>query len=314
VADPTAALRRARQLQWLTIVHIVVSAALLYVTLGTSEAMKSAFLDDFIGIVPPAAFLVAVRYVDRGPSDRYPYGYHRARSIAFLMAALSIVMAGLFILADATMKLFQREHPPIRSTEVFGLTVWTGWLMLAALVFAAVPRRILGQLKLPLGRELNDKVLFAEAAMNRADWLAAGAAAVGVLGIGMGWWWFDSVAAIVIGAEIIHEGLEQMRRVSGHLLGAVPRSVDYADELDVQERIEARLRDVEWIGDVRARMREEGSVYFAEVFVVPRHDQVAVGDVVEAEKLAQEVDDHLADVVVMPVFSLEDDAHLKGLR
>jgi cation diffusion facilitator family transporter len=313
VADD-AGLARARKLEWWTIVHIIVSVAVLYAALGTSEAMKSAFLDDFLGLVPAAAFLVAVRYVNRPPSPRYPYGFNRARSIAFFLAGVSIVLVALFILGDATMKLFKAEHPPIRSTEVVHATIWTGWLMLAALAFAAIPRAVLGRMKLPVGQELNDKVLYAEAAMNRADWLAAAAAGAGVLGIGMGWWWADSVAAIVVGADIFYEGFDQMRRVAGHLLGEVPRTVDYEEELDVQRRVEDRLRTVSWIDDVRARMREEGSAYFAEIFVVPKSGEVRVDDLAEVEKLAYDVDEQLTDVVVMPIPTLQGDPHLKGVH
>ena len=43
--------------------------------------------------------------------------------------------------------------------------------------------------------------------MNRADWLTALAAVVGVIGIGAGLWWADAVAAIVISLEITRDGL-----------------------------------------------------------------------------------------------------------
>ena len=276
--------------------------------------MKSAFLDDLIGIVPPVAFLFAVRYVDRPPSSRYPYGFHRARSIAFLLAGLSIVMVAVFIVADGAFKLIQRHHPPIRSTEIFGATVWSGWLMLAALAFAAIPRAVLGRMKLPLGRELNDKALFAEAAMNRADWLAAAAAGAGVVGIGLAWWWADAVAAIAIGADVLHEGAAQMRRVVGHVLGETPRRIGSDETVDVSERVEERLRAVEWVEDVRVRLREEGTVFFAEVFVVPRPGGVAVDDLVAVQELARSVDDQLVDVTVMPVPTVEGDPHHRGSR
>ena len=102
------------------------------------------------GSLNKGARLRASSTVDRPPSSRYPYGYHRARSIAFLLAGLSIVMVAVFIVADGAFKLIQRHHPPIRSTEIFGATVWSGWLMLAALAFAAIPRAVLGRMKLPL--------------------------------------------------------------------------------------------------------------------------------------------------------------------
>lgn len=312
--DEQAALRRAQILEYLTIAHIAVSAAVLFATLGTSQAMKSAFLDDLIGAVPPIAFLVAVRYVQRPPSSGFPYGYHRARSVAFALAGLSILMVALFIILDGLMKLLQRHHPPIRSTAIFGVTVWTGWLMLAALVFAAVPRAVLGRLKLPIGRQLNDKVLFAEATMNQADWEAAAAAGAGVLGIGMGWWWADSMAALVIGVEIFRQGLAQMRHVVGHLLGETPRRLGTDEVVDVPERVEERLRTVDWVEDVRVRLREEGTVFFAEVFVVPRPGGVAVEDLVAVQELARSVDDQLIDVTVMPVATLDDEPHYRGAR
>ena len=41
-------------------------------------------------------------------------------------------------------------------------------------------------------------MLYADAKMNKADWLTATAAMVGVVGIGVGLWWVDAVAAIAI--------------------------------------------------------------------------------------------------------------------
>jgi divalent metal cation (Fe/Co/Zn/Cd) transporter len=169
-------------------------------------------------------------------------------------------------------------------------------------------------MKLPLGRQLNDKVLFAEAAMNRADWQAAAAAGAGVVGIGMGWWWADSVAAIAVGLEVFHEGATQMRRVLGHVLGETPRRIDSEEVIDVPTRVEDRLRTVEWVEDVRVRLREEGTVFFAEVFVVPRADGVSVDDLLGVQELARSVDDQLVDVTVMPVATLAGDPHHRGPR
>jgi hypothetical protein len=36
--------------------------------LGSSQAMKAAWLDDMIGLVPPVAYLVAMGYEERPPS------------------------------------------------------------------------------------------------------------------------------------------------------------------------------------------------------------------------------------------------------
>ena len=61
----------------------------------------------------------------------------------------------------------------------------------------------LGRAKMKLAQKLHDKVLYADADMNKADWMTAVAAMVGVAGIGIGLWWADSVAALVISASIL---------------------------------------------------------------------------------------------------------------
>ena len=58
--------------------------------------------------------------------------------------------------------------------------------MLPALAYSALPSVLLGRAKIPLAEELHNKVLYADAKMNKADWLTAGAAMVGVVGIGFG--------------------------------------------------------------------------------------------------------------------------------
>lgn len=48
--------------------------------------------------------------------------------------------------------------------------MWLGWLMIAALLWSAIPVLIIGQIKKGYAAKLHDKVLRADAEMNRADW------------------------------------------------------------------------------------------------------------------------------------------------
>lgn len=67
--------------------------------------------------------------------------------------------------------------------------------MIAVALASCVAPVILGRIKRRLAEQLHDKVLRADADMNRADWLTGLATAAGVVGIGMGWWWADAAAA-----------------------------------------------------------------------------------------------------------------------
>ena len=168
--DKHRLLVKAVRLEWFSIGYLLSAIVLLYLTLGSSQAMKAAWVEDILGLLPPAAFLVASRVRRRPPDDRFPYGYHRVTSIAFLTASLALLALGGFILYDSLSKLARFEHPPIDLVKPVGdEPVWLGWLMLAALAYSAVPQVVLGRLKQPLARELHDKVLFADAEMNRAD-------------------------------------------------------------------------------------------------------------------------------------------------
>ena len=80
-----------------------------------------------------------------------------------------------------------------------------------ALLYSAVPA--IGRMK--LARELHDKVLFADAKINKADWLTAVAGMAGVLGIGLRLWWADAAAAAVISIDIVHDGFANLRTVRG---------------------------------------------------------------------------------------------------
>jgi hypothetical protein len=117
---------------------------------------------------------------------------------------------------------------------------------------------------------------------------------------------------MTIGVEIFRQGLTQMRRVVGHLLGETPRQIGSDEEVGAAERVEERLRQLDWVDDARVRLREEGTVFFAEVFVVPRDGEVAVGDIVKIQELARSVDDQLVDVTVMPVPTVETDPEHRG--
>jgi divalent metal cation (Fe/Co/Zn/Cd) transporter len=274
--------RKAVRLEWITLAYMLSAVVLLALTLGQSQAMKAAWIEDLLSLLPPAAFLIASRIRDRGSSSKFPWGLHRAVSIAYVFAALALLVMGLFVLFDSAMKLVLAEHPPIGVIELFGEQVWLGWVMIGALLYSGVPAVLLGRAKRRIADDLHDKVLYADAEMNRADWMTVLAAIVGIIGIGFGIWWADSAAAIFISVDIIareyHPVVEQMYEV---------------------------LDTCDWVEEGAVRLREEGHVFTGEVLVVPRSEQNLV------ERLSRLADELLAlewklyDIVVVPVKEID---------
>ncbi len=305
-ADREAALRRALRLEWITIAYLLSAAVLVGLVMGDSQAMRTAWAEDVLSLIPPAALLIAARIRDRSPNERFPYGYHRAVSIAYLCGSLALLGFGLLLLIEAVAKLLEGTAPPIPTIRVLGVGIWQGWLMVGALVYSAIPAVLLGRAKLPLARTLHDKALLSDAKMNKADWLAALAGIAGVLGLGAGLWWMDGVAAAAISLSIVGDGWTNLRQVILDLMDHRPTTVDRTSIDPLPSRVETEVRRLGWVKDARARLREEGHVYLGEVLVVPvEEDEPLLDRIAEADELLRRLDWRLHDVVIAPRRDLE---------
>jgi cation diffusion facilitator family transporter len=308
--DKQQVLRKTIRLEWITIAYFVSVVTVIYLTTGSSQAMKAAWIEDMLGFVPPVAFLIATRIRYRKPNARFPYGYHRAISIGFLCAALALALMGIYVVYDSVMKLITFEHPSIGIVQPFGEPIWLGWLMIAALLWGLVPPLLLGRAKLPLARELHDKILFADAEMNRADWLTAGAAIAGIVGIRYGLWWADGVAATVIGFDIVRDGFKTTKHAVTDLMDARPKSVEGDRAEGVPMRVENELRSMSWVKDVRVRMREEGHVFFGDAVVITNDSTNLVTRIEEATERVMALDWRIYDFLISPSRTIEEAAKL----
>jgi cation diffusion facilitator family transporter len=299
-------LRKARRLEWLTIAYLISAVVLLALVLGNSQAMKTAWAEDLLSLIPPIAFLIAMRLTVHPPTKRFPYGFHRTTSIAHLCSALALFTMGTYLLIEAIIKLVTAEYPTIGSVEIFGRTIWLGWLMLPALAWSAVPAVFLGRAKISLAEELHNKVLYADAKMNKADWLTASAAMVGVVGIGFGLWWADAVAAALISLDITHDGFSNLRRAVVDLMDQTPTTIDQDNVDPLRDKLTSMLQDLDWVSEVEVRLREEGQVYFGEAFVVPSDETNITENIEDALEQARGLDWRIYDLALMPVRELPE--------
>lgn len=238
----TRKLRRAERLEWWSIFWLLTIIAVMYFAMGSSQAMKTAWIEDTLSLLPPALFLLARRFEDKPATDKYPFGFHRVGSLAFLLAAGALTAMGLFLLYDAASALILREHPTIGNVTILGWHLWLGWLMVAALVYSVIPPVILGRMKKPLARDTVDKILYTDADMNAADWKTGLAGIAGIIGIGFGFWWADAAAAGLISFDILRDGLRNLRIAVAELLDGAPRELDLPDIHPVVETVSEALR------------------------------------------------------------------------
>lgn len=308
------ALHRAIRFEWITLAFLAVSTVLVFLVLGNSQAMKAAWIEDLLSFLPPIAFLLAVKLIRRPPTEKHPYGYHRSVGIAHLVAAVALVAMGSFLIVDSSAGLLSAEHPTIGGIELFGQTVWLGWLMITAMALTAAPPVYLGRVKIKLAEKLHDKVLYADADMNKADWMTAGAAAIGVLGIGVGLWWADYAAALLISVSILRDGIKNLRGAVGALIDTRAHTVDDSAPDPLNRRIDTYLKGLPWVRTAASRIRDEGHVFHIESFVVPAGDTLpSLQALEEARTECAALDWKVQDIVIIPVAELPRE-FLPGLR
>lgn len=299
-------MRRAAKLEWISIGYAACTIALVALVVGNSQAMRTAWIEDMLSVLPQLAFLIALRCTGKTRKPSHPYGYHRSMGAGHLVAGVALLVVGAMLAFESMSALVKAEHPTIGTVNLFGQTIWQGWPMILVMTVIVVPAVILGRLKIKVAEPLHNKLLYADSKMAKADWQTNAASIVGVAGIGLGIWWLDSVAALVISIGILKDGWDSTRSATSDLLDSRASGLDSTDPHPLVLRIEEHLARIDWVREAAVRARELGQVQHIEVFVVPRSDKVDVKQVAGICAELEELDWQAYDVVVIPVESIPE--------
>ncbi|WP_407361315.1 cation transporter [Microbacterium sp. LBN7] len=303
------AIRRAVKWEVFTIVYTSITIAVIALVVGNSQAMRTAWIEDMLSLIPQIAFLTALIFVRRRPTLTHPYGLHRAMGVGHLLAGVALLAVGLNLAFESAVGLVAGEHPTIGTVVLWGHTIWLGWLMVAVMAVVIIgPVFFYGPAKAKLAPVLHNKLLYADADMAKADWQTTVASIVGVLGVGAGVWWLDGAAAVFISLGIIWDGFRNTRAAIVDLMDQRARTYDSKEAHPLAADIVAYLRDLPWVSDAAVRMRDQGQVFHIEAFVVPRRRKVTVHDLTRTAEGVAALDWKVQDVVIVPAEHLPDEA------
>ncbi len=302
------AMQSAIRWEWFTIGYTSITIVLIAFVVGESQAMKTAWIEDMLSLIPQIAFLVSLLFIRRPPTRRFPYGLHRVMGVGHLVAGVALLAIGGNLAVDSVLGLVRGEHPAIGTVQVWGHTVWLGWLMVAVMVLVVPGPFFYGRAKARLAPQLHNKVLYADADMSKADWTTTLASVVGVLGIGVGLWWLDGVAALFISLGIVWDGITNTRSAVLDLMDQRALTHDDARPQPLIDRIVRSVEQERWVREAAVRMRDMGQVFQVEIFVVPARARVRLDDLDEARRRVTALDWKVQDVVVIPMTRLPDEA------
>ncbi|WP_309065582.1 cation diffusion facilitator family transporter [Microbacterium sp.] len=301
------ALKKAVRWEFFTIGYTTCTIVLLAFVVGQSQAMRTAWIEDMLSLIPQIAFLCALPLVSKPPSRRYPYGRHRAMGVGHLVAGVALLAVGTNLAVEAVTGLIRAEHPSIGTVQLFGHTVWLGWLMVGVmLLIVPGPVFLYGPAKARLAPGLHNKLLFADADMAKADWHTNAASIIGVLGVGAGIWWLDGAAALFISLGIVWDGIRNTRGAVVDLMDQRARTYDDKHPHPLAAEIVSYLRSRPGVRDAGVRVRDQGQVFHVEAFIVPKRDRVAVSELTELSDGVKRLDWKVQDVVVVPAERLPE--------
>ncbi len=293
--------RRARRLEWMTIAFLSVAIVALYFVLGSSQAMRTAWIEDILTLVPPIVMLVGERMRRRAADRMHPYGYHRFPTLMHLASGFTLLSMGLLLVGESLLSLLKGEHPTIGTVvlPIVDQQVWLGWPMIVVMALTIAPAVLLGRAKLEVAKQLPNPVLYADADMNRADWATAAATIIGVAGVGIGLWWADSAAAALISLSIIKDGVTNVRTASTALMDKQPLQLSDQTPDPLIGRVRATLERDPVVERAAVRLREYGIVLMGEAFVSATDGkELSDGDLRRLAQLAEQVHWRVHQVVV----------------
>ena len=222
------------------------------ITIG-SLALISDALHSVIDMVATFITWAVVRVSDQPADAEHHYGHGKFESLSALgITALLYVLAG-GILVEAWSRLREGAPPPTISAIPFIVLV----VEIAVNFWRA---RALHR----TARETRSQALAADALHFASDMFGSFAVIAGLILAGLGFWWGDAAAAIVVALIIGLLGVRMTRSTVETLLDRAPEGVS--------DKADAAISTVPGVVDIeRVRVRMVGSTHFIDAIVqVPR--------------------------------------------
>lgn len=268
-----AGFKKMRRLAWLSLVYQIGATVVVGLSAGSSQAMKTEWIENALSIIPITGVLLTYNTENKPPEKPHPFGHHRSGTIAFLAAAFALAGVGTYLFVDSLINLIYSEYPSIGGITLFGYTFWHGWLMIAVMATTVVPQVFLARAKIPVAKLIHDKPLYACAGMNRANWITNGAGVVGLGLVAYGFWWGDSLAALIISLDVMRDGYGNVVKSLSDVMDRQPVDLETGRRHPIVDEVARVLRALPFVADERTLIREHGRYLFAEIFIEP-NDQM----------------------------------------
>ena len=251
--------------------------------IGQSGALLADGIHSFSDLLTDWVTWYAAKLSGDAPDDDHPYGHERFETVATLGLSIFLAIVGTIIIFDGFSRL---SNPNELKHE--------NWLIAAA-VLSIFSKEALYWYTVKVAKDVKSDLLRANAWHHRTDALSSIVVVVGIIGATNGYFFLDSVAAMVVGLLIIYIGWQLGFEATKEL---VDTSIDQEDI----KALHVALSEIKGVKSVHTlRTRKVGHRKSADVHVqVNPFLSVSEGHIisVSVERVAKECIEELDDVTV----------------
>ena len=251
--------------------------------IGQSGALIADGVHSFSDLLTDWVTWYAAKLSGDAPDADHPYGHERFETVATLGLSIFLAIVGTVIIFEG----FGRFSNPNELRH-------ENWLIAAA-ALSVLSKEALYWYTVKVARDINSDLLKANAWHHRTDAFSSIVVVIGTIGAANGYFFLDSVAAIIVGILIIYIGWQLGFEATKEL---VDTSIDQEDI----KALRVALSEIKGVKSVHTlRTRKVGHKKSADVHVqVNPFLSVSEGHIisVSVERVAKECIDELDDVTV----------------
>ncbi|MDG1955872.1 MAG: cation diffusion facilitator family transporter [Candidatus Thioglobus sp.] len=251
--------------------------------IGQSGALIADGVHSFSDLLTDWVTWYAAKLSGDAPDEDHPYGHERFETVATLGLSIFLAIVGTIIIFEG----FGRFSNPNELRH-------ENWLIAAA-ALSVLSKEALYWYTVKVARDINSDLLKANAWHHRTDAFSSIVVVIGIIGAANGYFFLDSVAAIIVGILIIYIGWQLGFEATKEL---VDTSIDQEDI----KALRVALSEIKGVNSVHTlRTRKVGHKKSADVHVqVNPFLSVSEGHIisVSVERVAKECIEELDDVTV----------------
>ncbi|MCJ8006942.1 cation diffusion facilitator family transporter [Lederbergia wuyishanensis] len=210
---------------------------------SNSKALIADAVHSASDIAGSLAVYIGLRAAKRPPDEDHPYGHGKAESIAAIIVAVILFLAGLQIGKTSITSLFTKIEVP-------------GAMAIYAVIFSIIVKEALFQYKYRLGKKLNSDALIVNAYEHRSDVYSSIAALIGIgasiLGNKINVHWLeygDPIAGVTVSLLVLKMawklGADSIHNTLDHVL--------HEEDTTTFREMVASVPEVKEIGELHAR-------------------------------------------------------------